>query len=189
MAYDQNIFLGLAAKGKDEWNKWRQANKGVRVTFAGIDFSKAPRDEIEFSGFEFGDHADFSGCKWRGGVWQEIEEPEPFLPGRAFFTGAAFGHEAKFTGAAFGDQAKFTRATFRQGSVEFTGQSEEQWTNRLKAKLVPWDEKAFKAFKHRYEQSRTHDESGFCRGAIRWRGHLQRPIVRVASDFYRYTFL
>ena len=103
MAYDQNIFLGLAAKGKDEWNKWRQANKGVRVTFAGIDFSKAPRDEIEFSGFEFGDHADFSGCKWWGGVWQEIEEPEPFVPGRAFFTGAAFGHEAKFTGAAFGD--------------------------------------------------------------------------------------
>jgi hypothetical protein len=292
MAYDQNFFLGRAAEGKDEWNKWRQANKGVRVTFARIDFSQAPRDEIDFSGFEFGDHADFSGCKWRGGEWQEIEEPEAFVPGRASFVGAAFGHEAKFTGAEFGDQANFTRATFRhganftgadfgyaasfpgvhfghrasfdrvnfgdrakftgatfadaanftsaifgdkasfdgatfgdqavftgttfgrdasfnastfgnsaaficavfgddakfkgkttfghgidftgatfgsgatfddaffKGSVEFTGQSEEQWTKRLKAKLDPWDEKAFEAFKQRYEQSRTHDESG-----------------------------
>ena len=33
--YDQTFFLGLAAKGKDEWNKWRSdpANKDVHVTF------------------------------------------------------------------------------------------------------------------------------------------------------------
>jgi hypothetical protein len=86
MAHDQEFFLGLAAKRKEEWNTWRHANKDVRVTFKGIDFSFAPKDEIDFSGFEFGDHADFSGCKWRGGVWQEIEEPEAFVPGRAFFT-------------------------------------------------------------------------------------------------------
>jgi hypothetical protein len=43
--YDQAFFLALAAKGKDAWNAWRRdpANKDVRVTFAGIDFSEAPR--------------------------------------------------------------------------------------------------------------------------------------------------
>ena len=55
--YDQAFFLALAAKGKDAWNAWRRdpANKDIHVTFAGIDFSEAPRDEIDFSGFEFGD--------------------------------------------------------------------------------------------------------------------------------------
>jgi hypothetical protein len=116
--HDQAFFLDLAAKRKDAWNAWRRdpANKDVRVTFARIDFSEAPRDRIDFSGFEFGDHADFSGCKWRGGEWQEIEAPEAFVPGRASFAGAALGHEAKFTGANFGDQANFTSATFRHGA-------------------------------------------------------------------------
>jgi uncharacterized protein YjbI with pentapeptide repeats len=109
MAYDQKFFLDLAAKGKDAWNKWRRdpANKDVRVNFRGIDFSQARRDEIDFSGFEFRDHADFSECKWRGGELQEIEEHEAFVPGRAWFAGAALGHETKFTGANFGDQAQF----------------------------------------------------------------------------------
>lgn len=30
-------------------------------------FSEAPKDKIDFTGFEFGDYADFSRCKWRGG--------------------------------------------------------------------------------------------------------------------------
>src|ERR1700730_16318187 len=70
--YDQAFFLDLAAKGRDEWNKWRRdpANKDVRVTFKGVDFSEAPRDEIEFEGFEFGHWFDFSGCVWRGVPWQ-----------------------------------------------------------------------------------------------------------------------
>jgi hypothetical protein len=55
--YDEHIkafFLDLAAKGKDAWNAWRQANKDAQVTFAGVDFSKAPNKQINFSGFEFG---------------------------------------------------------------------------------------------------------------------------------------
>ncbi|HEX3495284.1 MAG TPA: hypothetical protein VHT48_07940, partial [Methylocella sp.] len=54
--YDQTFFLDLAAKGKDAWNAWRRdpANKDVRVTFAGIDFSMAPRDQINFEWFQFG---------------------------------------------------------------------------------------------------------------------------------------
>jgi uncharacterized protein YjbI with pentapeptide repeats len=127
----QTFFLALAAKGKDAWNAWRRdpANKDVRVTFAGIDFSEAPRDGIDFSGFEFGDGADFSGCKWRGIEWREDTETT-FEPGGARFTGAAFGDETKFTdtafgdngdftGVTFGDWAMFTRATFGQSA--FTG--------------------------------------------------------------------
>jgi len=64
--HDQAFFHALAAKGKDEWNKWRRdsANKDVCVTFAGVDFSEAPNDKLNFEGFEFGDDADFSGCRW-----------------------------------------------------------------------------------------------------------------------------
>jgi hypothetical protein len=66
--YDQKCFLDLAAKGKDEWNVWRRdpASKDVPVTFFGVDFSETPWDQINFEGFEFGDYADFSQCKWRG---------------------------------------------------------------------------------------------------------------------------
>jgi len=114
MAHDQEFFLALAAKGKDAWNKWRRtpANKDVRVTFAGVNFSEAPRDIINFEGFEFGYGGDFSGCKWQGA------SSSPFLkrsrPGRACFTGATFGYGADFTGAVFGNWASFDRASFDQ---------------------------------------------------------------------------
>jgi hypothetical protein len=113
--YDQAFFFALAAKGKDAWNAWRHdpANKDVHVTFAGIDFSEAPRDAIDFSGFEFGDNANFSDCKWRGVEWEEFKKnPEGFSPGRACFTGAAFGDVARFDGAAFGDWPRFDGAAF-----------------------------------------------------------------------------
>ena len=68
--YDQPFFLALAAKGKEAWNTWRHdpTNEGVPVTLAGIDFSEA-RDGIDFSGFDFGDEADFSGCRWHQKVF------------------------------------------------------------------------------------------------------------------------
>jgi hypothetical protein len=110
--YDQAFFLTLAAKGKDTWNAWRRdpVNKDVPVTFAGIDFSQTPWEAIDFSGFEFGDHADFSQCKWRGGLG-DVDDQE-FAPGRACFTGADFGDHANFDGAAFDDNARFNGATF-----------------------------------------------------------------------------
>ena len=118
--YDQAFFLDLAAKGKYTWNAWRRipANKGVRMTFAGVDFSEAPRDGIDFSGFEFGNSANFSQCKWRGVEW--VETPEAFRRGRACFTGATFGGSASFAGAAFGAFAGFTGATFGV-SASFAG--------------------------------------------------------------------
>jgi hypothetical protein len=109
--YDQNFFLGLAAKGKDEWNKWRRdpANKDVRVTFLGIDFSEGTNDQISFGGFEFGDEANFSNCKWRGA---KGTGGECFLPGRAYFECAKFGDGSNFTRAAFGSLAYFGHAKF-----------------------------------------------------------------------------
>jgi len=102
---DQEFFLALAAKGKDAWNAWRRdrANSNVQVTFKGVDFSVSPRDQIDFSGFEFGDRADFSECIWRGVPWRfgdDFErgygfgvrfDPKGFRPGRASFIGATFG--------------------------------------------------------------------------------------------------
>ena len=84
------FFLDLAAKGKNTWNVWRRdpASEGVCVTFAGIDFSEAPRDQIDFTAFEFGDCADFSQCKWRGVDWFRAGATDIFKPGRACFPGA-----------------------------------------------------------------------------------------------------
>ncbi len=107
--YDQAFFLALAAKGKEVWNAWRRDNKDINVTFAGIDFSEAPRDQIDFSWFEFGANADFSRCKWRGAEHRS----EAYRPGRACFTGATFGNLASFYGAEFGSHASFDGATFR----------------------------------------------------------------------------
>jgi uncharacterized protein YjbI with pentapeptide repeats len=120
--YDQYFFLALALKGKDAWNAWRRdpANEDVHVTFASIDFSEATRDEIDFSGFEFGDNADFSGCKWRGVKLEEAVRVAggfnaiAFRPGRAFFRGAAFGRKANVNRASFLDWAAFLDATFGQ---------------------------------------------------------------------------
>ena len=113
--YDQEFFLALAAKGKDEWNVWRRDpnNKPMRVTFASVDFSEAPKDQIDFSGFEFGDDADFSGCKWLGVKYGDIlDDVKTFKPGRALFVRAAFGARANFTGAIFGNSTSFIGATF-----------------------------------------------------------------------------
>jgi hypothetical protein len=123
MVHNQKFFLDLAAEGKDAWNAWRRdpANKYDRVTFAGVDFSEAPRDEIDFSGFEFGDFADFSRCKWRGVGWLEIGgHLKKFSPGRASFTGAVFGGWASFAGVVFGYGARFVGAAFGN-SASFAG--------------------------------------------------------------------
>jgi uncharacterized protein YjbI with pentapeptide repeats len=124
--YDQAFFLALALQGKDEWNKWRRdpANERERAIFVGVDFSKAPWDQIDFAGFEFGYGADFSGCIWRGIPWQFGDrfeagygfgfrfDPKAFRPGRASFIGATFGSHATFNNACFGEEAFFDRVTF-----------------------------------------------------------------------------
>jgi hypothetical protein len=122
--FDQTFFLALATK--DAWNKWRSdpASRGISVTFAGVDFSVAPRKKINFEGFEFGDSADFSHCKWLGGkrilhlsgLPKEIDAKDfigsnEFVPGSACFTRAIFGFQATFA-YSFGEGASFSHAEF-----------------------------------------------------------------------------
>ena len=112
----------MRLKGKDAWNAWRRdpANKDVQVTFAGVDFSEAPKDKIDFSGFGFGDYADFSDCKWRGSKWEDVIEErrivyidrKAFMPGLGCFSDATFGSMANFNNATFGDGASFGDAIF-----------------------------------------------------------------------------
>jgi len=68
--YDQEFFLALARRGKELWNSWRAKNPGVEgqpyisVTFEGVDFRESANGVIDFSGFEFGDYANFRACKF-----------------------------------------------------------------------------------------------------------------------------
>jgi hypothetical protein len=95
--YDQKFFLALAAKGGDAWNAWRRdpANKDVRVTFVGVDFSQAPRDRIDFSGFQFGNEADFSFCTGGAKFGREDRKPSgkaaPCSSARVSVTGPVSG--------------------------------------------------------------------------------------------------
>jgi Pentapeptide repeats (9 copies) len=125
MAYDQDFFLALAVKGKEAWNAWRRdpANKDVHVNFRGIDFSEAPRDKIDFSGFEFGDYADFSGCRWQNRAFFDeanfghgVRFNDATFHNRAYFRAATFGHFADFSNAIFYEVASFDCATFGSGA-------------------------------------------------------------------------
>jgi uncharacterized protein YjbI with pentapeptide repeats len=107
----------------------------VRVTFAGIDFSEVPRDQINFAGFEFGDGADFSGCKWRGIDWEF--PPLTFRPGGVCFTGAVFGSGTRFISAVFGAGADFTYASFRD-FANFTGAAFDDYPRFTRAAFGSW---------------------------------------------------
>ena len=117
------FFLALAALGKETWNAWRDdpENADVRVTFAGVDFSESPLDEIDFAGFEFGDEADFSGCRWRDTLFRQVHNaPNTFKPGQASFENASFGAEANFRDVTFGEKPNFAGAKFGV-CVDFAG--------------------------------------------------------------------
>jgi uncharacterized protein YjbI with pentapeptide repeats len=116
--FEQAFFLALAAKGRDEWNKWRHdsANNSVTVTFAGVDFSETPRNQINFSGFDFGQSANFSRCRWPGAKWKPLWA-DGHSDGCACFAGAVFGTGANFTRVAFGSNANFKSATFGSEAI------------------------------------------------------------------------
>jgi Pentapeptide repeats (9 copies) len=124
------FFLDLAAKGKDAWNAWRRdpANNDVPVTFAGIDFSKAPRDQIDFVGFEFGDNSDFSRCRWQNRVFFDeanfghgVSFNDATFCNDAYFRATNFGHFADFCNAIFDGIVSFDSATFGNGKLFGSG--------------------------------------------------------------------
>jgi hypothetical protein len=160
MAYDQEFFLALAAKGKDAWYAWQRdpANKDARVTFEAVDFSEAPKDRIDFSGFGFGHHANFSKCTWRGAEWRESEDNrETFTFGRACFTSATFGYGARFYSSAFGNGADFSGVKFDH-DASFPNASLRSWG---------------------FLQERSIRRTGqFRKRGLRERGQLQRRCLR-----------
>jgi hypothetical protein len=126
--YDQEFFLSLARRGRDAWNKWRDDNPEVRVTFERVSFHAPENATINFSGFTFGEAANFFRCRFESvkqppAIGELVPAPGTFMPGMAKFTKATFGdnanfheailgHEADFTGAIFGDGADLGKATF-----------------------------------------------------------------------------
>ena len=94
---DQTFFLALARRGREPWNRWRDENPKIPVTFEHVDFRKPENASIDFSGFSFGDEATFMGCQFGDA---------------AKFTAAAFGNHANFSDIVMGDWVDFSHATF-----------------------------------------------------------------------------
>jgi hypothetical protein len=105
--YDQEFFLALARCGKDVWNRWRETNRAIRVTFGGTDFTKLDKS-IHFAEYDFGNRADFSGS-----IFGDFASFSSAIFGDSpNLTGVTFGGRAKFDEAFFGLNANFSSATF-----------------------------------------------------------------------------
>lgn len=103
LACDQQFFLALARSGKGIWNRWRDKNPGIVVTFESVDFSESDNAVIDFSDFKFGDHANFQASQFPGRAPQQDETK---------FVGATFGDSANLSGATFGDGVDLSGVTF-----------------------------------------------------------------------------
>lgn len=180
--YDQAFFLDLAMKGKNLWNAWRRdpANKDIYVTFAHTDFSEAPKDEIDFTDFQFGDCANFSKCKWRGA--DLFHAGDDFAPGRASFADASFGAGANFEGAIFGDFAKFAGATFGW-KTSFAGTYFGQYANFTGAVFDDQATFVFAIFDFAAQFDAAHFEGVSFRGATFGEGGSFSGAVIQFSDF------
>jgi uncharacterized protein YjbI with pentapeptide repeats len=105
--YDQKFFLALVRCGKDAWNRWRQANPEVKVSFEGVNFEEPQKRGITFSKFNLGDGT-FGRC--------------------ANLSGATFGYDVDLSGATFGDDANLSGATF-MGIANLMGVSFGNWAD------------------------------------------------------------
>src|SRR6266849_400778 len=107
-------FLFLAKAGKDIWNSWRADHPTQRDASSGewlravrwhretpqehIQLANHP--DLNFSGFVFGDGADFTAQQFSEGM------------GVANFVGARFGDDARFDSTAFRVGVSFRGASF-----------------------------------------------------------------------------
>jgi Pentapeptide repeats (9 copies) len=144
--YDQEFFLALARCGKDDWNRWRETNPEIKVTFEGIDFREPQNKDINFSKFQLGDDANFRACwfgnyaDFSGAIFGERADLSAAIFGAmANLSGATFGREAKLSNVTFGDNADLSGAVFESGAdlreatfgdnVTFTGANFEYHAN------------------------------------------------------------
>ena len=109
--YDQEFFLKLALRGKEVWNCWR-AERYISVTFKGVDFREPANAVIDFSGFRFGDEANFSGATFGDGA--------DFFGKGAKFSGATFRGSVRFN-ASEGKKAKSDMFGMNFEDVKFAG--------------------------------------------------------------------
>jgi uncharacterized protein YjbI with pentapeptide repeats len=109
--YETNYFLELASAGKDVWNRWRARHPDVPVSFNGVDFRAIPNPP-NFSDFDFGKYANFSGCRFDRKEGWILDKDDGLGPSMAWFAGAAFGDFANFSGAILGHEANFSDTTF-----------------------------------------------------------------------------
>lgn len=105
--HDQSFFLNLARRGREEWNRWCDDNRTIRVTFENFKFEYA-----DFSGFKFGLCSKFRGATFEG----RADFSRATFDDEADFRGATFGDGADFSGATFGVEANLSRTTFRFGA-------------------------------------------------------------------------
>src|SRR5215475_13860359 len=77
---DQAFFLALAKRGQETWNKWRDENPQIPITLEEVNFQEPENATIDFSGFNFGDHADFSRCRFARPVVPQMYTPEMYAP-------------------------------------------------------------------------------------------------------------
>lgn len=114
---EQLHFINLAKQGKDAWNNWISNNQATynetsrkwenAVNFSNINFSQyfPDRDEINFSGFNFGNGANFTGCSFIGKI--------------CLFVDSHFGQDTNLTNVNFGESVLFN-GTQLSGKVDFS---------------------------------------------------------------------
>jgi uncharacterized protein YjbI with pentapeptide repeats len=114
--------LDVARAGKSAWNAWQLAHPSDQADFSGTDFTSAENRDIVFSGFEFGESANFNDTMFGDTpIGYQIYGVDPHRgspSGAALFHGAVFAGDASFRRAKFGTEARFDGAAF-EGSANF----------------------------------------------------------------------
>jgi uncharacterized protein YjbI with pentapeptide repeats len=102
-------LIEVARKGKDYWNAWGRFHPGVAADFSSLE--KYALTGIDFSGFIFSSHADFSETT----LYAENCFVDAYFKKSADFNGSIFNRGAKFTDAIFESEAEFNGAEFERG--------------------------------------------------------------------------
>lgn len=143
--------LALAWLEKDAWNAWREvfpvAGKNPVYLCNHADFSDADfrDDPLDFSGFVFGNAADFRRCQFgdeanfQGAQWGgDARFQDAQWGGGANFLNAQWGKAANFQGAQWGEGAEFQCAQWGD-KADF---QDACWGNDAKFHNTQWGEKA-----------------------------------------------
>jgi uncharacterized protein YjbI with pentapeptide repeats len=186
------------------WNAWRsvfpKTDSQSHVDFRGYDFRQKP---VNFSGFNFGDYADFQGAFWPDGAnfrnaqWGDYAN----FAGASWLTAADFSFtewgdfanfvctkwrgESWFTGARWGGWCDFRSARWKK-LVNFTG---AQWGDHADFRGAQWEAGVFFSGKS-WERMRTSfpRESSYLQAKEGASGQGKSPSEIFDIDFSGATF-